>query len=65
MSYKHFIGVTRLQKLGICLSHKATLKAVDEIGRDHDQPVLDWANKLTTELSVNEVSYKITLPLPF
>ena len=52
----HLQVYTRLQKLGICLSHMATLTAVDQIGRDHDKPVLDWVHKLSTDISSTEVS---------
>ncbi len=37
----------RLQRLGVCLSHRATLKTVDQMGSQHDQQVMTWAHNLT------------------
>ena len=37
----------RLQKLGVCLPHTATLLAIKRMGLNHDKPVLDWKNYLS------------------
>ena len=33
---------SRLQKVGLCLSHGSTIKLVDELGKGFDQDVLMW-----------------------
>ncbi len=48
---------TRLQRLGICLSHGTTLKTVDGMGQNHDQEVKKWAQEL--ELSIPETGLEV------
>ena len=36
-----------LQKLTLCLSHKATIILLDELGQDFDSNVIEWRNNLT------------------
>jgi hypothetical protein len=33
---------TRLQKVGLCLSHGSTIKLVDALGKGFDQTVIEW-----------------------
>ena len=33
---------TRLNKLGMCVSHKKVIRLVKKLGKDHDQPILRW-----------------------
>ena len=37
---------TRLNKLGVCASHKTVLRLVQKLGKNHDQPVLLWKGAL-------------------
>lgn len=37
----------RLQKLGICLSHTATILAVKRMGLNHDKSIKNWASHLS------------------
>ncbi len=36
--------------MGMCLSHSATLKAVDTMGENHDQEVFHWAQELESAI---------------
>lgn len=33
---------TRLNKLGMCVSHKTVIRLVKKLGKDHDHPVVQW-----------------------
>lgn len=48
---------TRLQRLGICLSHKATLNIVDRMGEHHDEKVLQWVQDL--ESAIQEMGVEV------
>jgi len=48
---------TRLQRLGICLSHKATLNIVDHMGEHHDEKVLQWVQDL--ESAIQEMGVEV------
>lgn len=37
---------TRLQKLRLCLSHKATLSFIETLGIDFDKDVISWKNDI-------------------
>jgi len=39
-----------LQRLGICLSHKAILNIVDHMGEHHDEKVLQWVQDLKSAI---------------
>lgn len=53
---------TRLQKVGLCLSHGSTIKLVDELGKGFNQRVLEW--KADVESSIDAmVSIMTTLLL--
>jgi len=41
--------------MGICLSHRGTLNAVDEMGKDHDSGVLEWAQQLKSTINMEQV----------
>lgn len=52
---------TRLQKLGISLSSSGTLRAVDKLGKGHDEEVLNWVNclqPLVSTTQVNAITFK-------
>ena len=34
----------RLQKLGVCMSHKSTVRLITSVGKDHDRKVIEWQN---------------------
>ena len=36
---------TRLQKLGVSLSHRATIDLIDEMGIGHDEAELNWRDR--------------------
>ena len=42
---------TRLQKLGVCLSHTTTILAVKKMGINHDKVVQDWRCQLNGEVA--------------
>ena len=46
----HVPGITqvydRLQKVGICLSHRATIKLVDKFSLGFDEKVLKWKEEI-------------------
>ena len=37
---------TRLNKLGLCLSHSRSIELIKELGSDHNRQVLEWKQKL-------------------
>ncbi len=41
----------RLQRLGVCLSHTATILAVKKMGINHDKTVQDWTDHLSGTIS--------------
>ena len=41
---------TRLSKVGICVSHKTTIRVIDEIGTGFDSHVKNWCKDITTAL---------------
>lgn len=47
---------TRLNKLGVCLSHKAVTRIVKKMGENHDRPLRVW------QASVNESDYGSRVP---
>ena len=52
---QHYTKVfDRLQKLGLSVSHKATILLISEVGKNHDQKVKEWQNNLmgTVEVSL-------------
>ena len=38
----------RLQKLSLTMSHKTVINILDDLGKDHDKPLLEWRDKLHT-----------------
>ncbi|XP_019862645.1 PREDICTED: uncharacterized protein LOC109591334 [Amphimedon queenslandica] len=42
---------TRLQKAGLCVSHRSTIRLVDKMGENFDQDVKEWSNFLKVQLS--------------
>ena len=46
---------TRLRSLGVCVSHRSTLNALDQLGANHDQLVKNWQSTLLHGMS-SEVS---------
>ena len=49
----------RLQKLGISMSYKSTVRLLKDIGKDHDHNVVAWRDQLineTTYVSLNPFS---------
>ena len=46
---------TRLQKLGVSLSHRATIDLIDEMGIGHDEAVLNWRDSLQPTIDMTEV----------
>ena len=47
---------SRLQKMLLCLSHRQTLVALDELGTNHDAAVKQWQASIAGSLS-SEVSF--------
>ncbi len=45
---------TRLQKLGVCLSHTATLTALKKMGLNHDQVIKNWTRQMSTKITEDE-----------
>lgn len=41
----------RLQKLMVCLSHKATIRTIDFIGKNHDVSVVSWRDHLQKKIA--------------
>ena len=61
-----FQAYTRLQKLGVCMSHRSTLRMVDSLGKDHDEVVRKWQEELKETINtemvmtfIYQVSFKI------
>ena len=51
---------THLQRLGICLSHPATILAIKKMGIDYDKAVLDWTSQLSQQpVSLNVSNFVI------
>ena len=46
----------RLQKLGICLSSSGTLRAVEKLGKRHDEEVLNWVECLQPLVPTTQVN---------
>ncbi|XP_019854606.1 PREDICTED: uncharacterized protein LOC109583625 [Amphimedon queenslandica] len=40
----------RLHKIGICVSHKSTIRLIDEMSEDFDGPVKEWRSKVSDYL---------------
>lgn len=45
------LGFTRLARLGVCVTHKTAIRAVQKMGGNHDQPVCDWRNHIATGIT--------------
>ena len=47
----------RLQKVGLCLSHRSTIRLVDKFGEGFDRKVLQWKTEIeeTMDASVSTV----------
>ena len=52
---------SRLQILGICLSHTSTVKLLDIIGHDHDHIVKEWVQELRKLIPTSYVSRDVML----
>ena len=52
---------TRLHKLGICMSHKSTVRLLDKLGEGHDAEVHKWKEDLLTHIQLNQVQLTPTL----
>jgi len=50
----------RLQRLGVCLLHSATLDKLDALSKDFDQPVLSWRNSISHSLQGMQVKFDIS-----
>ena len=50
----------RLHKLGVCLSHTATLLAIKKMGEGHDKLVLDWRDGVCATNSTSSTSTNTT-----
>ena len=48
---------TRLQRLGLCLSHQGTLNTVDEMGKDHDSELIEWVEELKSTIDTEQVMF--------
>ena len=48
--------ITRLNKLGMCVSHKTVLHSIKKLGKNHDKPVLHWKEAIEGRKSVSTVS---------
>ena len=49
---------TRLQKLMLCMSHKTTIRLVDQMGKNHDSDVCGWRDEiLKTMTQPSSVNY--------
>ena len=46
---------TRLHKLGICMSHKSTVRLLDKLGEGHDAEVHRRREDLLTHIELNKV----------
>jgi hypothetical protein len=60
---------TRLQKVGICISHKSTIRFIDTLGEDFDIPVMMWCKKISDttwkdDLETTIVNDKIVNAVP-
>ena len=42
---------TRLNKVGVCISHRTVVRLVNKIGTGHDKMVLKWKNDLEGRFS--------------
>lgn len=48
---------TRLNKLGICLSHKAVIRIVKRRGDNHDKPLRVWQASVSESGSASHLPY--------
>ena len=48
---------TRLNKLGVCLSHKAVTRIVKKMGEDHDKPLRVWQASVSESGSSSNLPY--------
>ena len=48
-----------LQKLMLCLSHKATLNMLDVVADGHDEAVLEWRDKLLNRVVVSADRHQV------
>ena len=44
----------RLQKVGITVSHRVTVKWLTKLGETYDAEVIDWRNQIANNLGVLE-----------
>ena len=47
---------TRLNKLGMCVSHKTVLRFIKKLGKNHDKAVMQWKEGIEGRMSVSTVS---------
>lgn len=50
---------SRLQKLILCLSRKATLNMLDVVADGHDEAVLEWRDKLLNRVVVSADRHQV------
>ena len=54
---------TRLEKFGLCLSSKSTLKLLDTLGMRHDEEVMEWVTALQVLTPTSHVSRSAIIEL--
>ena len=45
----------RLQKLALCMSHRSTVRLIEQLGRGHDSALIQWRDNV---MPLVQVSYK-------
>ena len=59
--YVYMQSIDRLQKLMVCLSHKATIKAQDELGLQFDKDIIMWRDELVPIISEDCIITEVLL----
>ena len=45
----------RLQKVGLCLSHRSTIRLVDKFGEGFDQKVVQWKTEIEETMDASVI----------